>query len=87
MRVAVDISLYPLNQNFLAPIQDVIERLRAYTALEMIVNSMSTQIRGEYDEVMAALEQEIRVSFEQTPKAVFVIKILNNPIGDQTGDG
>ncbi len=87
MRVAVDISLYPLNQNFLAPIQDVIERLRAYTALEMIVNSMSTQIRGEYDEVMAALEQEIRVSFEQTPKAVFVIKILNNPLGDQTGDG
>ncbi len=87
MRVAVDISLYPLNQNFLAPIQDVIERLRAYTALEMIVNSMSTQIRGEYDEVMAALEREIRVSFEQTPKAVFVIKILNNPLGDQTGDG
>jgi uncharacterized protein YqgV (UPF0045/DUF77 family) len=87
MRVAVDISLYPLDQNFLAPIQDVIERLRAYTALEMIVNSMSTQIRGEYDEVMAALEQEIRVSFEQTPKAVFVIKILNNPLGDQTGNG
>ena len=87
MRVAVDISLYPLNQNFLAPIQDVIERLRAYTAFEMIVNSMSTQIRGEYDEVMVALQQEIRVSFEQTPKAVFVIKILNNPLGDQTGDG
>ena len=87
MRVAVDISLYPLNQNFLAPIQNVIERLREYTAFEMIVNSMSTQIRGEYDEVMAALEQEIRVSFEQTPKAVFVIKILNNPLGDQTGDG
>jgi uncharacterized protein YqgV (UPF0045/DUF77 family) len=87
MRVAVDISLYPLNQNFLAPIQDVIERLREYTAFEMIVNSMSTQIRGEYDEVMAALQQEIRVSFEQTPKAVFVIKILNNPLGDQTGDG
>ncbi len=87
MRVAVDISLYPLEQNFLPPIQDVIERLQAYTALEMIVNSMSTQIRGEYDEVMAALQQEIRVSFEQTPKAVFVIKILNNPLGEQTGDG
>jgi uncharacterized protein YqgV (UPF0045/DUF77 family) len=87
MRVAVDISLYPLDQNFLTPIQDVIERLRAYTALEMIVNPMSTQIRGEYDEVMAALEREICVSFEQTPKAVFVIKILNNPLGDQTGNG
>jgi len=87
MRVAVDISLYPLDQNFLTPIKDVIERLNAYAALEVIMNPMSTQIRGEYNEVMAALEQEIRVSFEQTPKAVFVIKILNNPLSDQTGNG
>jgi uncharacterized protein YqgV (UPF0045/DUF77 family) len=43
---------------------------------------MSTQIRGEYDVVMRALNQEIRVSFEQMPKAVFAIKILNNPLGD-----
>ncbi len=87
MRVAVDISLYPLDQNFLAPIKDVIERLKANTALEVITNPMSTQIRGEYGEVMAALSQEIRVSFEQTPKAVFVIKILNNPLSDQPGNG
>ncbi|MCH7510383.1 MAG: thiamine-binding protein [Proteobacteria bacterium] len=87
MRVAVDISLYPLDQDFLTPIRDVIERLNAYSALEVITNSMSTQIRGEYDDVMAALSQEIRVSFERTPKAVFVIKILNNPLGDQTDNG
>lgn len=87
MRVVVDISLYPLDQNFLAPIKDVIERLNAYTALEVITNPMSTQIRGEYDVVMAALALEIRVSFEQTPKAVFVIKILNNPLSDQPGNG
>lgn len=87
MRVAVDISLYPLDQNFLPPIKDVIERLKAYTALEVKTNPMSTQIRGEYDEVIAALAQEIRVSFEQTPKAVFVMKILNNPLGEQAGNG
>lgn len=87
MRVALDISLYPLDQDFLPPIKDIIERLKAYTALEVITNPMSTQIRGEYDEVMAALVQEIRVSFEQTPKAVFVMKILNNPLGEQTGNG
>ncbi len=87
MRVALDISLYPLDQDFLPPIKDVIERLKAYAALEVMTNPMSTQIRGEYDEVMAALVQEIRVSFEQTPKAVFVMKILNNPLGEQTGNG
>ena len=82
MRVAVDISLYPLDQDFIPPIQDVIDRLNAHEALEVLTNPMSTQIRGEYDVVMAALNQEIRVSFEQMPKAVFAIKILNNPLGD-----
>ncbi len=82
MRVAVDISLYPLADDFIPPIQDVIERLNAISSIEVLTNAMSTQIRGEYDEVMAALNQEIKKTFEQCPKAVFAIKILNNPLGD-----
>ena len=82
MRVAVDISLYPLVDDFLPPIKDVIERLSANSSVEVVTNAMSTQIRGEYDEVMAALNQEIKKTFEQCPKAVFTIKILNNPLGD-----
>ena len=43
---------------------------------------MSTQIRGEYDDVMAVLTTELKTTFEQLPKGVFVIKMLNNPIAD-----
>ncbi len=82
MRVAVDISLYPLADDFIPPIKDVIERLNANSSVEVVTNSMSTQIRGEYDVVMAALNQEIKKTFDQCPKAVFAIKILNNPLGD-----
>ncbi len=82
MRVAVDISLYPLADDFIPPIQDVIERLNAISSVEVLTNAMSTQVRGEYEEVMAALNQEIKKTFEQCPKAVFAIKILNNPLGD-----
>jgi len=82
MRVAVDISLYPLDAEFIPPIKDVIERLNAYPGLEVVTNPMSTQLRGEYDDVMAALNKEIRTTFDQVPKAVFAIKILNNPITD-----
>ncbi len=82
MRVAVNISLYPLADDFLPPIKDVIERLNANSSVEVVTNAMSTQIRGEYDEVMAALNQEIKTTFEQSPKAVFAIKIPNNPLGD-----
>ena len=82
MRVAVDISLYPLADDFIPPIQDVIRRLNGYDKLEVVTNPMSTQIRGEYEDVMAALQREIKTSFEQMPKAVFAIRILNNPLAD-----
>lgn len=82
MNVAVDISLYPLQDDLIPPIRDVIERLKWYDNLYVSTNSMSTQIRGEYDDVMAAITTEFRTTFEQLPKAVFVMKILNNPIAD-----
>jgi uncharacterized protein YqgV (UPF0045/DUF77 family) len=82
MRVAVDISLYPLDRDFIPPIKDVIERLNQYARIEVVTNPMATQLRGEYDEVMDALKQEIGTTFEQLPKAVFAIKILNNPIAE-----
>ena len=80
MRITVDISLYPLTEDFILPIDDVIERLNSYESLEVITNSMSTQVSGEYEEVMAAINREIKTTFEFLPKAVFAIKILNNPI-------
>lgn len=82
MKVAVDISLYPLQDDLIPPIVDVIERLRSRDNLYVDTNSMSTQIRGEYDDVMAAISAEFKTTFEQLPKAVFVMKILNNPIAD-----
>jgi uncharacterized protein YqgV (UPF0045/DUF77 family) len=80
MKVAVDISLYPLDADFIPPIKDVIARLNEHERLEVWTNAMSTQIVGEFDDVMDALRREIGSTFEQSPKAVFAIKILNNPI-------
>lgn len=77
MKVAVDISLYPLHENFIPPIKDVIERLNGYQELDVTTNSMSTQLRGDYDAVMGALTTEMRTTFGQLPKAVFAMRILN----------
>lgn len=81
MKVAVDISLYPLTENFIPPIDDVIERLNRHDGIDVSTNAMSTQIRGDYEAVMAALHAEIRQTFESVPRAVFAIRILNNPLG------
>ena len=80
MKVAVDISLYPLDADFIPPIKDVIERLNSYPGLQVMTNPMSTQVRGEYAAVMAAPTTEIGTTFERVPKAVFAIRILNNPV-------
>ena len=82
MRVAVDISLYPLDADFLPPIRDVIERLNTHDGIEVVTNPMATQVRGEYDTVMDVLKREIGVTFQRVPKAIFTIKILNNPLED-----
>lgn len=82
MQVAVDISLYPLKEDLIPPILDVIERLKSHDGLDVVTNPMSTQVRGEYDNVMSVLNAELKETFEKEPKAIFVIKILNNPIAD-----
>ena len=82
MQVAVDISLYPFQEDLIPPIRDVIERLNGDPELDVVTNPMSTQIRGDYDKVMGLLQTEIKTTFEQLPKAIFVMKILNNPIAD-----
>jgi len=80
MQVAVDVSLYPLDENFIPPIKDIIDRLGQHEGIEVERNRMSTQIRGDFDTVMPILTNEIRTTFNDVSKAVFAIKILNNPI-------
>jgi uncharacterized protein YqgV (UPF0045/DUF77 family) len=79
MKVAVDISLYPLDADFIPPIKDVIDRLNEHDELEVWTNAMSTQLVGDFDIVMDALRKELGTSFAQLPKAVFVMKMFNNP--------
>lgn len=79
MKIAVDISLYPLDKDFIPPIKNFIHRLNHYNSIEVITNNMSTQIIGEYEVIMSILNNEIRDTFEELPKAIFAVKILNNP--------
>ena len=80
MDVGVEISLYPLQQQYIGPIKDFIARINAEGDLRIITNSMSTQIFGDYDTVMQRLVREVGTSFESLQRdqarAVFVLKIL-----------
>lgn len=76
MKTSVDISYYPLQPEFVTPILDFIKRLNVYENIEAVTNGMSTQVFGEYFDVMNAITQEIHKSFE-IPHSVFVLKVIN----------
>ncbi|HMM10695.1 MAG TPA: hypothetical protein PKE03_01180 [Bacteroidales bacterium] len=84
MNISVEISYYPLNEEFIPPIKDFIERLNAHSTVQCVTNGMSTQVFGGYDEVMAVITGEIRKSFE-LPNAVFVLKIINKDLNIKDG--
>jgi uncharacterized protein YqgV (UPF0045/DUF77 family) len=76
MDIAVELSLYPLNADYIPPIKDFIDRLNADSRLKVVTNSLSTQVFGPYDLVFGVLTRELRTTFENNDKAVFVMKVL-----------
>ncbi len=80
MQIAVDISLYPLTAAYIPPIKDFIERLGRRPGLVVEYNSLSTQVRGEFDAVFDALRAEVRTTFEGPDRAVLVLKVIGGPI-------
>lgn len=80
MKLTVEISKYPLQDNYIDAIQGFIDELNKAPNLHVITNTLSTQIFGDYDDVMAALQSCIRWSFEHYGKVVFVCKFLQGDL-------
>ncbi len=76
MDIAVELSLYPLNAQYIPPIKDFIDRLNTHAQLKVVTNSLSTQVSGPYDVVFGVLTRELRATFESNDKAVFVMKVI-----------
>jgi uncharacterized protein YqgV (UPF0045/DUF77 family) len=75
MRISVDISLYPLNKDYIKPIKNFISAVNSTEGLEVETNKMSTQIRGESDIIFDLLKKEVPNAFEEN-RAAFIIKII-----------
>jgi uncharacterized protein YqgV (UPF0045/DUF77 family) len=84
MRVTVEMSLYPLADEALDKILGFIEVLRGDARLEVVVNQMSTQLRGELGVVLEVLRAAIERSFGAGGSQALVVKFLNAdlPIGE-----
>ena len=78
MEISVDISMYPLQKEFEAPILAFIAKLERKESVEVVRNELSTQIHGDYKVIMALLEKEMFSVFIDIPDSVFVLKFVGN---------
>ena len=77
MRVTAEMSLYPLGKQPLEKILAFIDSVQRDGRLEVVVNQLSTQVRGELHDVMAVLTTAIERSFGAGGSQALVLKILN----------
>lgn len=76
MKISVDISLYPLKEDYIPTIDRFIKGLYNYPGLEVKTHHLSTMVIGDYDEVMKALHDEVYTTLNEEEQASFVLKIL-----------
>ena len=77
MKISIELTLLPLHNDFENHIINFIKKLRnsEFTVLE---NPMSTQIYGDYDQLMPFLSEEIKESFENQENVVVNLKIVKS---------
>ena len=78
MEISVDISMYPLQKEYEAPISAFIEKLKQEPSVKVSCNELSTQLHGDYKTIMKLLEEEIYAVFNEIPDSIFVLKLVGH---------
>ena len=81
MKISVELTLTPLQNEFEEPIINFIKKLRA-SDLTVLENPLSTQVYGEYDKVMQILTTQIKEAFELIEKGLLFMKIVKSDRSD-----
>jgi len=85
MNISVELTLTPLQDNYEELIIGFIKKIRAsgFTVLE---NPLSTQIYGDYDDIMKLLNREIKLALELMENGLMYIKIVKTDRSNYESD-
>ena len=76
MKLTVEISKYPLKDDYIPPIKDYIESLTGIAGIKIESGPTSTIVCGEMDQVMSALQETMLISHEKYGKSVYIVKLI-----------
>ena len=77
MNIVAEMSLYPLKDGAVPEIIEFIEAMRRQQGIEVVTNQLSTQLRGDFDAVTAAVNRCMRRAMAAPATVVLVVKYLN----------
>ncbi|MGD9021342.1 MAG: hypothetical protein PVF46_06055 [Lysobacterales bacterium] len=77
MKIVADMSLYPLKGEPIPDIIGFIEDLQTQGGIEIVTNQLSTQVRGEFEAVTAAIRRCMEKVMAKPETFVLVVKYLN----------
>ena len=77
MKVSVELTFSPLQNQYEQEIIRFIQALRA-SGLTVMENPLSTQVYGEYREVMEVLQREMEQSLNAVQQGVFYMKMVKS---------
>jgi uncharacterized protein YqgV (UPF0045/DUF77 family) len=76
MKLTAELSLYPFTEEYIGVIRAFIDKVAAHEGVEVVTNAMSTQICGDYEQVFALIQAELKTSFERFGKQILVCKLI-----------
>lgn len=85
MKISVELTLTPIQDNYEPAIINFIKKIRS-SGLIVKENPLSTQVYGDYDEVMKLLNTEIKNAFEAIERGLIYIKIVKSDRSDYAAD-
>lgn len=76
MKLTAELSLYPLQEDYIPVIDSFIVDCNKDPGLTVVTNAMSTQICGEHDQVFDIVSRALRQSFQRNGKQILVCKFI-----------
>lgn len=70
--------MYPLSDGYKEEVKSFLRNLNTEPNIDVITNGVSTQVFGEYDDVMNAYQKTLKSSLEGETPIAAVSKVINS---------
>ncbi|PID54873.1 MAG: hypothetical protein CR978_01415 [Gammaproteobacteria bacterium] len=76
MKLTAELSLYPLQEDYIPIIRRFIDQLNQQQRVRVVTNAMSTQLCGDFQDVIQLINDTLAYSCSEFGKQVLVCKFI-----------